>query len=175
MTAERRHQLVEGAVVGLIGIAIIAGSLRYIWVADGRIGPGFLPGLAGLAVLASAAAIALHRTAPVAAVHAEAIAAVERGEAEERRAATVDVEAGRLRPAHRILIVLAIIIATVLVIPIIGFALACTLMVFVVTFFVEKRSILASSMTAAVTGLLLWGVFTQLLMVPLPAGIVFGG
>jgi putative tricarboxylic transport membrane protein len=181
-----RGERIEASITGAVGLLIVAGSFSYSWVTDGRIGPGILPGMAGVSILLSAVAMAFKRRddeSPIIAIEHLASPASDPGKQTVETSDGDDVgdadkaDGARQRPwlAYRIFIVLGIIVAAILCIPLVGFAIACTIMVFVITFLVERRSLVTSVLTAGVTGILLWGLFDRILQVPLPVGLLFGG
>jgi hypothetical protein len=167
------------AVLAAVGIAAVIGGVGYGAVGeDGRIGPGFLPVLAGGLVAFFAVIDIVGRTRNKRNSHAvlpidtETIDAIE-FEAAIEEETDVDIFGRTQKQRNRmLLIVVGILIASLLLVNLIGFLLAFGLMLFVIAVFVEKRKVLSSLLVTAVSLATAYLIFGVLLRVPLPQGLL---
>lgn len=172
-------------VILVLGLAAAVGGFQYGFIGqDKRIAAGFLPVLAGslMALLAGVELAKSRRTGRSSTL--EALVAQAAGIAEHEDPAApaassgipdddFDIYGRDQKTRKRMLwTVLAVLLATVLVIPLTGFVLAFAMMLVVIAVFVEKRRILPSIAVSTTALGLTYLVFVGLLRVPLPQGIL---
>ncbi|MEU6262550.1 tripartite tricarboxylate transporter TctB family protein [Saccharopolyspora shandongensis] len=160
MSGQRSPQVALFGGLALVGAVFAVSAVGYgVMLPESRIGPGFLPLVAGglLAVFSVLLLVEqLRRPAP---------AAPEGG--------TDDF--GRT-PAQRMWIlrrVFALLPATLLVVPLLGMVTAFGLLVLVISTWLERRRVLPALALSAVSAAAMHVIFAVVLRVPLPAG-VFG-
>lgn len=200
MTAAQRGGLAASVVLAVVGVAAVLGGLGYgVTVEGGEIGPGFLPTMAGglvalFAVLDAVGRLRRRRDLPS---QAELITAttsrpedgVALADPADPGAATtstqsihspldadaeeVDIFGRTQRQRNRMLaIVLGLVVATLVMVQVVGFLLAFVLLLFVIAVFVERRRVLPSAVVAVAAGAVTYGIFVLLLRVPLPTGLL---
>lgn len=169
----------NGVIVALGLAAAVTGAGYGFLDEDGRIGPGFLPAIAGalMAVFAAVNVITSGRkqSATLESVVEEQIPGLDHAEASEQTADGNDLDIyGRTqRQRDRMLwTVIGIMLATVLLVPLLGFMLAFAVMLVVVAVVVERRKILPSIAVSVVALAATYAVFVLFLRVPLPQGIL---
>jgi putative tricarboxylic transport membrane protein len=167
------------AVLATVAIAAVVGGLGYgAFGEDGRIGPGFLPVLAGGLVAFFAVIDIVSRLRDARASHAELPIDTETIDALEFEAAIdedtdVDIFGRTQKQRNRMLvIVVGILIACLLLVNLVGFLLAFGLMLFVIAVFVEKRKVLSSLLVTAASLAAAYLIFGVFLRVPLPQGLL---
>jgi putative tricarboxylic transport membrane protein len=162
--------LVAMAALG-IGVAVVGPS--YGLSVDGqRIGPGFLPLVAGggLALLALALLAGTLRKAAIERRERDGVAA-ERIDPHSEE--TVD-DLGRTmaRRQRNMRLVSVALLLTILLIPLIGFLEAFALMMLFVSIVVERRPVVASVIIALVAVAVTYAIFVLFLNVRLPMGLL---
>jgi putative tricarboxylic transport membrane protein len=152
-----------------VGVAAMVAGHRYgVLGEDGRVGPGFMPMLAGgLMAAFGVLDLALQRWSRSSGepdlVDADGSQALE--------GADVDLRGRTLRQRRRLLtVVFALLLGTILLVQVVGFLLAFGLLIFVCSFGLEKHRLLPSLLVSAVAVTATYGVFVIFLHVPLPAG-----
>lgn len=174
----RHVDLAMSAVLGLLGAAMAVYSVRYsVFEQGGRIGPGFMPFVAGLALAAfSAWACAEIVIRGRRADRATARAAVQ-PTAEPAATPAVEEPPAPAQPAdgrtnRKVVLVFGLTVAAAVLTSLTGFLVAFGLLVLVLLAVVERERLwLAASISvAAVT--VSWLVFVRLLGVPLPGGVL---
>lgn len=175
------QRFVPNAVIIALGIAAAAMGAGYgVLGDDGRIGPGFLPTIAG-ALMAFFAAVNIltsgrKQTATLDSVVEEQIPGIDHGESSLDLGAAggdPDIYGRTQRQRDRMLwTVIGIVLATVVLVPLLGFMLAFAAMLLVIAVVVERRKILPSLMVSAVTLAVTYAIFVMFLRVPLPQGIL---
>lgn len=176
ITGANLRKAVASLIIALIGIAAVIGGFGYGFIEDGRIAAGFLPVLVGGAM----AFFAL----------LDVVGSVRSTEKETTLLETAQVEAPDtlLEPAdsddpdiygrsakqrdRMLLMVIGIILATVLLVPVLGFVVAFALMLIVIAVVVERRRLLPSILVSAIALAAAYGIFVLFLRVPLPTGIL---
>lgn len=169
----------NGVIIALGLAAAVTGAGYGFLGEDGRIGPGFLPAIAGalMAVFAVVNVVTSGRkqNATLESVVEDRIPGLDHAEATELTADGDDLDIyGRTqRQRDRMLwTVIGIMLATVLLVPLLGFMLAFAAMLVVVAVVVERRKILPSIAVSVVTLAATYAVFVLFLRVPLPQGIL---
>ena len=164
--ASRRRpngEVVVYGVLTVVGVAVAVTAFGYgVFVQGNRIGPGFLP-LVGGALLAVLGAV----------LTAKAVrhpsAAAETADGEER-----DVLGRTRQPRARIMwLVLGLLTVTVALVLVLGFVVSFGLLVFTVSWWVERRRLVPSLVVALAACAFVYLVFVLFMQIPLPAG-VFG-
>lgn len=161
--------------------AVVAAGYGFLGE-DGRIGPGFLPTIAGALMALFAAVNALtsgkKQGATLESV-VEAKAAEDAGAgpaeipADEASAGGTDIYGRSQRQRDKMLwAVMGIVLATVLLVPLLGFLLAFAAMLLVIAVVVERRKIIPSVVVSVVTLAVTYAIFVLFLRVPLPQGIL---
>jgi putative tricarboxylic transport membrane protein len=177
----RSAGLAASIVLALIGIAAVLGGVGYgMFVDGGEVGPGFLPVFAGALVALFAAidvAGRLRRRRPHDAIHEVVAPEVDeelRADLAAAEQTDLDIFGRTQRQRTRMLaIVVGILVATLLLVQVLGFIPAFGLMLFVVAVFVERRKWLPSLAVTLITCAVVYLLFVTFLRVPLPEG-VFG-
>jgi len=169
------------AVIIALGITATAMAAGYgIMGDDGRIGPGFLPAAAGslMAVFAAVNAVTSGKkqSATLESVVEDRIPGLDHEEAPRDLAGAgddLDIYGRTQRQRDKMLwTAIGIMLATVLLVPMLGFILAFAAMLVVVAVVVERRKILPSLAVSAVTLAATYAVFVLFLRVPLPQGLL---
>lgn len=178
MTAVARVAVASSILLALIGIGAVIGGIGYgVIEEDGLIGPGFLPTMAGglVAIFAIGDVVGRLRAKPSMS-EAELILGAEADAVlEEEVAAESDIDIfGRTQKQRtRMLVaVLAILIATLLLVPLLGFIVSFGLMLLSIAIFVEKRKWLPALAVTAAALAVTYLIFVVLLRVPLPQGLI---
>jgi len=178
MTAVARVAVVSSVVLALIGIGAVIGGIGYgVIEEDGLIGPGFLPTMAGglVAVFAIGDVIGRLRAKPTMSeaeliLGAEADAVLEEEVAAE---SDIDIFGRTQKQRSRMLVaVLGILVATLLLVPLLGFIISFALMLLSIAIFVEKRKWLPALAVTAAALAVTYLIFVVLLRVPLPQGLI---
>ncbi|WP_166876564.1 MULTISPECIES: tripartite tricarboxylate transporter TctB family protein [unclassified Salinibacterium] len=169
------------AVLAAVGVAAVIGGIGYgAFGEEGRIGPGFLPVLAGGLVAAFAVIDIIgrllerrqHNYDAELALDTEAIDALQ-AEVDTEKATDVDIFGRTQKQRNRMLVaVTGILIVALLLVNVIGFLLAFGLMLFVIAVVIEKRKMLSSLIVTVAALAVAWLVFGVLLRVPLPQGLL---
>lgn len=175
------QRFVPNAVIISLGIAATAMGAGYgVLGDDGRIGPGFLPTVAGalMAIFAAVNVLTSGRkqAATLDSVMEERIPGIDRGEdsaSGSANGADLDIYGRTQRQRDRMLwTVIGIVLATVVLVPLLGFMLAFAAMLLVIAVVVERRKILPSVMVSVLTLAATYAIFVLFLRVPLPQGIL---
>jgi hypothetical protein len=169
----------NGVIIALGLAAAVTGAGYGFLGEDGRIGPGFLPAIAGalMAVFAVVNVVTSGRkpSATLESVVEDQIPGLDHAESSELTAdgGDLDIYGRTQRQRDRMLwTVIGIMLATVLLVPLLGFMLAFAAMLVVVAVVVERRKILPSIAVSVVTLAATYAVFVLFLRVPLPQGIL---
>ena len=156
-TAEIQRIVLFGGLT-LAGAGFAVSAVGYgVMLPESRVGPGFLPLVAGC-LLAVLSALLLREQ-------------LLRPEAVEEPG-TDDFGRG---PRERVLIlrrVFGLLLAALLLMPVLGMVLAFALLVLAVSVWLEGRSWPQALLMSAVCAVALYGVFAVLLGVPLPVGVL---
>ncbi|MGR6319073.1 tripartite tricarboxylate transporter TctB family protein [Micromonospora soli] len=169
------------AVLAVVGLAAAAGGIHYgVFVDGGRVGPGFLPVLAGglTAVLCGWVALRSGHGQPShrpggAAAGAGPHAAGGTDLTESGADDDVDISGRTRRERIRNLWkVFGLTLGAILLVQVVGFLVAFGGLVFVISTWVERQPLLKSAVIAAVATGLIYGVFGLFLHVPLPGGLL---
>lgn len=171
------------AVLAAVGLAAVIGGLGYgVFGEDGLIGPGFLPVLAGglvalFAVIDVIGRLRSRRTGSTTAdlvVDAAEPAAPEADlTAEADTASDVDIYGRTQAQRTRMLVaVIAILIATLFLVNVVGFILAFGLMLLACAVAVERRKLVPSLIVTVVALGAAYLIFGVMLHVPLPQGLL---
>jgi len=157
----RNGEVAVYGVLTVLGAAAAVAAPSYgLEVEGNRVGPGLLPFVAGVlvAVLCGAALV-------------QAARRVRTPEAAVAPAEDVDV-LGRDRAQRLVMLrmVFGLLLATLLLVQVLGLLLAFGLFVVAVSTVVERRPLWAAVAIAALAVAVLYGVFVEFLTVPLPRG-----
>lgn len=171
------RKAVASLIIALIGIAAVIGGFGYGFIEDGRIAAGFLPVLVGgamaLFALLDVVGSVRSREKESTLLETAQVEAVETLEPVSEPESDLDIygRTGKQRD-RMLLMVIGIILATVLLVPILGFLVAFALMLIVIAVVVERRRLLPSVLVSAVALAAAYGIFVLFLRVPLPTGIL---
>lgn len=166
------------AILAAVGVAAVLGGLSYgAFGEEGRIGPGFLPVMAGalVALFAISDVVSRMRAKRHLVDERELLLDAESAAELEAEAVVPDVDIfGRNQKQRnlQLVAVVGILIATLLLVNLIGFILAFGVLLVVTAVFVEKRKLLPSLLVAIVALGVAYLVFGVLLRVPLPQGLL---
>jgi hypothetical protein len=176
------------AVLAALGLAAVIGGLGYgAFGEKGLIGPGFLPVLAGglvalfavIDVVGRLRSRAEHDTA--AAIVSDAVAPVELEPVEPEAIQLETAEADRdvdiygrsQKQRTRMLVaVIGILIATLVLVNVVGFIIAFALMLLACAVVVERQKLLPSIIVTVVALSAAYLIFGVMLRVPLPQGLL---
>lgn len=177
ITGANLRKAVASLIIAFIGIAAVIGGFGYGFIEDGRIAAGFLPVLVGgaMALFALLDVVGSLRNSEkestlLETVHIEAAETLE-PVAEQESDLDIYGRSGKQRD-RMLLMVIAIILATILLVPVLGFLIAFALMLIVIAVVVERRRLLPSILVSAVALAAAYGIFVLFLRVPLPTGIL---
>jgi putative tricarboxylic transport membrane protein len=154
-TTIREVDALSGAIVATLGLFMLYQSMQMSFYADGVPGPGFFPALLAAALIVLGASLVVTRLR-------KPQDAADRHQLPNRRQAS-----------RALSLWITALAATLLVDPL-GFPLAMFLLVALILFVIEGRRGLGAIATAILIPLLAWLLFAELLLVPLPAGPLFG-
>ena len=160
---ERAPDLIGAALLAALGVAFAIGGTRYGVFGEGsRIGPGFMPLVAGVLLVVFGVIIGVQATLHRGRVPSHAAQNTQEGGVEGEE------EAG----ASTVAVAFGLMLVTVLLIPVLGFLLSFGLLILALVTFVERegwvRGLLLSVGAIAVT----WLTFVVFLEIPLPPGIL---
>ena len=177
ITGANLRKAVASLIIAVIGIAAVVGGFGYGFIEDGRIAAGFLPVLVGgaMALFALLDVVGSLRNSEkestlLETVHIEAAETLE-PVAEPESDLDIYGRSGKQRD-RMLLMVIGIILATVLLVPVLGFVIAFALMLVVIAVVVERRRLLPSILVSAIALAAAYGIFVLFLRVPLPTGIL---
>ena len=160
---EKAPDLIGSALLVALGVAFAIGGTGYGVFGEGsRIGPGFMPLVAGVLLVVFGVMIGVE-------------AALRRGRVPSQRVQNMEqggVEGEEEEGGRTVVVAFGLMLVTVLLIPVLGFLLSFGLLILALVTFVERegwlRGILLSVSAIAVT----WLTFVVLLEIPLPLGIL---
>lgn len=178
ITGANLRKAVASLIIAVIGIAAVIGGFGYGFIEDGRIAAGFLPVLVGgaMALFALLDVVGSFRTSEkestlLETAQVEAVETLEPAITDPQ--SDLDIYGRTSKQRDRMLLmVIGIILATVLLVPILGFLLAFALMLIVIAVVVERRRLLPSILVSAIALAAAYGIFVMFLRVPLPTGIL---
>lgn len=167
MSASRNGEVVVYVALTCIGIAVAAMAVGYgVFAAGGRIGPGFLPLVAGvlLAVLCAVLAGKAFASRPE--------SPAEEDDGSVRNGDGVDSMGRTARQRTKILwSVFGLLAVTVVLVLFLGFIASFGLLILAVSLVIERRKWLPSiAVTLGACGFV-YVVFVLFMQIPLPAGI----
>jgi putative tricarboxylic transport membrane protein len=179
-SAQRRAGIAWDAVLGAIGLyAVVSGFGYQVLQENGEIGPGFLPAVAGglVALFAAIDLVNKFRRTPQHDVFDDDAALIGDTAAitlrDETELVDVDIFGRTQKQRNRMLLaVLGIIIATVALVPLLGFLISFGLMLIACAVAVERRRWLPSLIVTVVALTATYLIFVVLLRVPLPQGLL---
>lgn len=171
------------AVIIVLGVAAAAMGAGYGVLDDGRIGPGFLPAVSGALMALFAAVNTLtsgrRQAATLDSVVEDRVPGLDPGDGSQAQGPAgpdggdLDIYGRTQRQRDRMLwTVIGIVLATVALVPLLGFMLAFAAMLLVIAVVVERRKILPSVTVSVVTLAATYAIFALFLRVPLPQGIL---
>jgi putative tricarboxylic transport membrane protein len=147
-----RAELSAALLVLAIGVALLAGALRFPFFLDGVPGPGFLPLLVSFGIVASGLALVVNTL---------------RGR--------IGAEAPRWPPVSgwlRVALMLVSLFVVFLLLDLLGFLVVTTLFMGVMIFCLGERSWRMLATVPPLSAIALYAVFAVWLRVPLPKGII---
>lgn len=175
------------ALVAVLGAAAVAGGLGYgAFLEEGRIGPGFLPLVAGGTVVVCAGIDLIARLrkrrqpvhSTVGAAVADETAAedaasrdvpVADGEAPAPLDSDLDIFGRTQQQRNRMLVaVIALTVAALVLVPFLGFVISFGLLLIACAVLVERRKLLPSILVTVVALAVAYVIFAIVLRVPLP-------
>ncbi|PWU48802.1 hypothetical protein DLE60_15965 [Micromonospora globispora] len=169
------------AMLALVGLAAaVSGAFYGVFVDGGRVGPGFLPLVAGglTAVLCGWLALrGVHgrRSHPPGgpADGVEPHLAEDINPVDDATDDDVDIS-GRTRREriHNLWKVFGLTLGAILLVQVVGFLAAFGALVFVISTWIERQPLLKSAVIAAAATGLIYGVFGLFLEIPLPGGLL---
>lgn len=191
MRTQRVADYVATALLVALGAATAIGSLGYGLLAeDGRVGPGFMPFVAGVLLVLFGGLVGWEtwrrgRKAPAAtnprAPTDSATGATSapdgsggRPAVGQERAAEVDEETGEEGSGRTVAAVFGLTLVAILLTPVLGFLISFGLLVFALVRFVERESAILGAALGVGAAVALWLVFVVLLSIPLPEGVFEG-
>ena len=171
------RKAVASLIIAVIGIAAVIGGFGYGFIEDGRIAAGFLPVLVGgaMALFALLDVVGSLRTSEKESTLLETaqLEAVDTLEPASEHESDLDIYGRSSKQRDRMLLmVIGIMLATVLLVPVLGFLVAFGLMLIVIAVVVERRRLLPSILVSAIALAAAYGIFVLFLRVPLPTGIL---
>jgi putative tricarboxylic transport membrane protein len=177
ITGANLRKAVASLIIALIGIAAVIGGFGYGFIEDGRIAAGFLPVLVGgamaLFALLDVVGSVRSREKESTLLETAQVEAIETLEPASAPASDLDIYGRTAKQRDRMLLmVIGIILATVLLVPVLGFLVAFALMLIVIAVVVERRRLLPSVLVSTVALAAAYGIFVLFLRVPLPTGIL---
>lgn len=177
ITGANLRKAVASLIIAVIGIAAVIGGFGYGFIEDGRIAAGFLPVLVGgaMALFALLDVVGSFRTSEKESTLLETaqVEAVDTVEPAPERESDLDIYGRSSKQRDRMLLmVIGIMLATVLLVPVLGFIVAFALMLIVIAVVVERRRLLPSILVSAIALAAAYGIFVLFLRVPLPTGIL---
>ena len=160
---ERVPDLIGAGLLATLGVAFATGGTGYGVFGEGsRIGPGFMPFVAGVLLVVFGVMIGVEALLRRGRVPSRPLQNTQEGDAEVE-----EEESGRT-----VVVAFGLMLVTVLLIPVLGFLLSFGLLILALVTFVERegwvRGILLSVGAITVT----WLTFVVLLEIPLPPGIL---
>ena len=160
---EKAPDLIGAGLLATLGVAFAIGGTGYGVFGEGsRIGPGFMPFVAGVLLVVFGVMIGVE-----AALHRGRVPSRTLQNMQEGGAEGDEEESGRT-----VAVAFGLMLVTVLLIPVLGFLLSFGLLILALVTFVERegwvRGILLSVGAIAMT----WLTFVVLLEIPLPPGIL---
>lgn len=181
-TRDRTEQLAWLAVMAAFGLAAVIGGLAYGLEKEERVGPGVMPFVAGVLILAPLLVQLVRRLrtpvddAPRFAPDETPADAPVDALADVPADAPVDAPAGAQpaapAPVPHVGLIFALIAGTVVLSWLIGLLLSVSLLVGVLFWLNERHRPVTALLAAVVAGLFGWLVFVTLLDVPLPRGLL---
>jgi putative tricarboxylic transport membrane protein len=166
------------AVLAAVGVFAVFGGLGYgAFGEEGRIGPGFLPVMAGglVALFAISDVVSRMRAKRSPLDDSELLLDAESAAELEADARVPDIDIfGRSQKQRNVQLVsvIGILIGTLVLVGLIGFILAFGVLLVVTAVFVERRKLLPSLLVAVAALGVAYLVFGVLLHVPLPQGLL---
>ncbi|NUL45779.1 hypothetical protein F7P69_11330 [Cellulosimicrobium funkei] len=147
----------------VLGIAYVVTSLSYGWSAETNpLGPGAAPATLGLLLIAGCLLLLLQEVRSYRKAAAEAAQGIPPTEA----------AAPGVRDLVKPVLILLIVVAGLMLTPVVGMMIAMPLVVLAIALFVEKLKPVPALIMAAVTALMLWLVFQQLLSIRFPTNLI---
>lgn len=152
----------------VIGIGVLVGGLKYgLETKAGLVGPGMVPFSAGLIMVIATLVECVRSLRPAAAAEEEP---TENAIADADQVEAADRSPQELRRA--VMLVFGVILATVILTRVIGLLLSLSLMVLVLIDVVERKPWWTGVIAAIGVFVFGWSVFSLVLNVPLPTGML---
>lgn len=162
--------VVGGALLLALGAAFVVGSTNYeLFGEGGRIGPGFMPFVAGVLLVVFGALVgggAAWRRGR----HMQRVAGQEPETETQQGEREQDKGVGK-GGSRSVLFVFGLTLAAILFIPLFGFSLSFGLLVFALATVVERERLITALVLSGGATIIPWLLFSQLLNVPLPQGL----
>ncbi|GAA1128420.1 tripartite tricarboxylate transporter TctB family protein [Citricoccus alkalitolerans] len=149
--------------LAVLGIAYVAMSLSYGLSAETNpLGPGAAPAALGILLVVGCLVLLMQEVR----THRKAAAAAAQG------IAPTEVAEPGVRDLVKPVLILLIVVAGLMLTPVVGMMIAMPLVVLAIALFVEKLKPVPALIMAAVTALMLWLVFQQLLSIRFPTNLI---
>jgi putative tricarboxylic transport membrane protein len=148
-----RHDVVGGLLAAVLGAAVVLHVRTFPELPDGQPGPALFPGIVGALLVVFGLALVVR-------------AVLARGQPADNPEAGVTTR-GRLRA----LAVLGLVVGYLLLAETLGFAVTMGVLLFLLMWLLGARPLVAALAAAATTGFI-FVVFEELLLVPLPQGLL---
>lgn len=149
--------------LALLGIVYVGMSLSYGWSAETNpLGPGAAPAALGILLIAGCLVLLMQEVRS----HRRAVAAAAQG------LPPAEAAAPGVRDLVKPVLILLIVVAGLMLTPVVGMMIAMPLVVLAIALFVEKLKPVPALIMAAVTALMLWLVFQQLLSIRFPTNLI---
>lgn len=159
----RRGVLISYGVIALIGVLAFALSFEYEFFRYGdQVGPGYLPRIVGVIVAVLGIALMIQE------VRVGSVLLGDSGVADGNGAAVSRATAVRL------VTVFGLIILAVASVPLLGLIPPLVLLVFALAVLIERKPLIPSLVVTALAAGIAWGLFIQVLRIPIPLGIFEG-
>ena len=160
---EKAPDLIGAGLLVALGVAFAVGGTGYGVFAEGtRIGPGFMPFVAGVLLVVFGVMIGVE-------------AAMHRGRAPSHTTQNMqegDVEGDEEGSARTVAVAFGLMLVTVLLIPVLGFLLSFGLLILALVTFVEREGWLRGILLSVSAIVVTWLTFVVLLEIPLPPGLL---
>jgi putative tricarboxylic transport membrane protein len=153
---QRVADLIGSLLLLVLGALFAAGGIGYGLQRGGRIGPGFMPLLAGSALVVFAILVGVE--------------ALRRPPSSPRSPSKTAEE----KSYRFVAVVMALTSGTVLLVQLLGFLVACALLIFVLVAVVERQGWRSALLISVGATAIIWLIFVRLLVVPLPTGMLGG-
>jgi putative tricarboxylic transport membrane protein len=160
----RAQRRVANSGLATLGVAaVIIGAGYGVFDESGRIGPGFMPVLAGgLMALFGLLDLGLSW-------RPQAVTVTTEDAHQDAQCTDVRGRTSRQRQ-QQLWVVFGLVLLALLLVPVLGFLISFGLLLFVCSCAVERQGVLPSLLVSVVSVAVIYGIFVTFLSVPLPTG-----